>query len=121
MVKSTQYSNILMFLIIFLGLIFAPCAYGNGQNGQASKPIQIVRGHISGINWVGSRLTIRWLQPNGVTVYDDMTFSVPRDAKITRNGESITLSDVQIGDNTKVEYVDAGLAGLRALNISIVK
>jgi len=121
MVRNIQYLNVLISLTICLGLIFAPCAYGNGQNGQANKPIQIVRGYISGINWVGSRLTIRWLQPNGVTVYDDMTFSVPGGAKITRNGESITLSDVQIGDNIKVEYVDAGLAGLRALNISIVK
>lgn len=109
----------LIVLVIILGIVFVPHSYG--QDSYVNKPVQIIRGQISHIDWVRSNIAVKWLQPDGVNVYDEITFFVPKEANITRNGENIALSDVQIGDNTKVEYVKADLVGLRALNISIVK
>jgi hypothetical protein len=108
-----------LILVIGFGLFLTVCLYG--QSNHAGKPVQIVSGQISQIDWVGSNITVKWLQPNGITVYDEVTFFVPRDAQITRNGETIQLSEVNIGDNATVEYLNAGLGGLRVVNISIVK
>lgn len=119
MVRDIQYPNIPISLIICLALIFAQGAYG--QDSYANRPIQTINGQIAHINWVASNITVRWLQPNGITVYDEITFFVPRKANIMMNGEGITLSDVQIGDNTTVEYVNTNPGPLRAVSISIVK
>lgn len=106
-------------MVIILGIVFAPRLYG--QDSYANKSVQMISGQICHIDWVGSNITVKWLQPDGVTVYDELTIFVPKEANITRSGENIELSDIQIGDNAKVEYVNTGFAGLQAVSISIVK
>lgn len=63
----------IIILVIALGIVFAPYSYG--QNSHADKPIQIITGQVSQIDWVASTIVVRWLQPNGVTVFDEMVFS----------------------------------------------
>jgi hypothetical protein len=106
-------------MVLAAALIFScaaspACALANGQQEQA------VQGTISGIDWAGSTVTIRWLQSEGVMRYDELTISVPDSSLIKKNGSSIGLTYLQLGDQVKARYVNTSPGPLKLVELEVM-
>lgn len=106
--------------IIMLVSVFALLVTGQfyGQEESLRSATKIVSGKISSVDWVGSKIAMRWYDP-GQIGFDEITFVVTRQTKIIKGTEDITLADLNMEDSITVEYVDNGLTGLMAVKISV--
>lgn len=99
--------------------VFAVCSYGQGN--YVDSPPQTVTGQVSAKDWVGSMISVRWMQTQGIISYDEITIFVPDSAQITLHGKSIGLLEIQAGDMVKVDYINTSPGPLKALSITVMK
>ena len=108
------------FIMVSIFIIAAAArSFGrdNDQNGQ----VHVVKGSISQIDWVGSNISVRWLQSNGHSGFDELAFSVPQDVGIAKGSGAIGLAELHVGDQVMVEYTGGSLSGLQARSITILQ
>jgi len=89
------------------------------QEEESNRQIQSVTGNIVSTDWVAGLICVRWLQTDGTMGYDNLLISVPGDTKIYRGIGTLSLMDINISDTVTVKYYDDGLAGLKAVSITI--
>ena len=90
-----------------------PCCAQEGSQDKSCSFMKL-QGRIIAINWVGSTIVVENIQSS-----DQITFFVPRETKITKGANTITLSDLNVQDQVTIEYCDSHFVGLKALTISV--
>ncbi|MFA5096376.1 MAG: hypothetical protein WC478_03440 [Candidatus Omnitrophota bacterium] len=83
----------------------------------ADDEVKTINGSVTSIDWVTSRLTVRYPDPySGNT--DEVTFKITEDAELTRGSEAITLSDIEQGDPVEVVYYRDDAGGLKVKRLA---
>jgi len=88
------------------------------QDNSSDQQIQTVKGKIVDIDWVGSKMVVRWYDPQELGM-DEITFVVSRQTRITKGTSEITLSDLIRENSVTVQYYDRGFSGLAAVSIKV--
>ncbi|MDP3143414.1 MAG: hypothetical protein Q8N14_05725 [Candidatus Omnitrophota bacterium] len=88
------------------------------QDELAQPDIKTVKGRIGDIDWVGSKIAIRWYDSDGLGT-DEITLIVTPQTKIIKGTSEISLSDLIIENSVAVQYFDSGFAGLKAIKIVV--
>ena len=70
----------------------APCYC---QNVEEMGRMEEIDGTVTSVDWVGS-----------ILVVNDVRLSVPDEAHLYKSNDTITLSDIEIGDQVVVKYID---------------
>jgi hypothetical protein len=76
-----------------------------------------VEGQISSIDWVGSKMVVRWLADSGK--YDEIMLFVPDNTPITRGTETADFTDLEEGDKVLVAYYDASPGPLTVTSVMV--
>jgi len=87
--------------IIIFGACFFPCFCQ--EETQVAQP-QLFRGKIAAVDLVGSKITVKYLQPNGDN--DEITLAVNSHTKVDKGNQRIPLAHIKEGDEVIVEYYD---------------
>ena len=88
------------------------CAQEEGQNKNCS--FMKLQGRVVSINWVASTIIVEDNRD-----MDQVAFLVMRETRITKGSNTITLSDLNVGDRVTIEYCDAHFVGLKALSVAV--
>ncbi len=99
--------GIIIFMIM-AGIMTVIPSYG--QEEPESWQIKTASGTISQTDFVGSLIVVN-------TSDDSLTITVTDSTRIMNGIEKETINELEIVDNVVVKYYDAGLAGLKAINI----
>ncbi len=97
--------SVFMAILIIMG-----AAYSYGQDKVDEWQVKTARGRVSDKDWVGNLIVID-------TGSDTLTIKVMDSTTIMCGIQKETLNEVVIGDNVVVKYYDAGVEGLKAINI----
>lgn len=101
-------------VVLFVFVLVIPCL---AQDGCSDGIYKTISGKITYVDWVNSTLSVRYLQRNGS--FDQMLFAIPDDAQIRKGIDTISSSNLNIGDDVTIKYCDPGLTNLRAMSISV--
>ncbi len=109
------------FFSLVLGLAMASSSYCEEIIDRSQ--LKVVEGTISHVNWVRSTITVRWLQHGRTMRYDEISISVPDNLKITKGGNTISLSSLNVFDRVSVTYYDdpKDFGMLRAISIRVLQ
>jgi len=109
--------NSMRVLLLSVALLSVP-AFGHCED-QGQRVVNTAEGQISDIDWAGSKLTVKWLSQDD-NVFHETTISVPDDAVMRKNGDSIDFSELEISDDVTVKYYEDfyGNATLITLNVT---
>ncbi len=99
--KKTMAAVFLLTNIIFFVACFSPCFC---QEQVRTVQSQSFKGNIVYVDFVGSKITVKYLQPNGNN--DEITLGVSSHTKVNRGDLRIALTDLNKGDEVIVEYYD---------------
>jgi len=110
---------IAFFLV--LGLSLVSSSYCDEELNK--KQLKTIQGAISDVNWVGSTITVRWMEHVRNTRYDEITIFVPHKTKILKGTSIVMLSSLNIFDRVTVTYYDdpADMGPLEAVSIRVMK
>ena len=107
--------------ILFIGLIglisVGLCVTAFSQVNSGKHVMKSIEGEVVAIDWVGSTLTVRWMQSD--TSFDETTFFVPDSAKITKGAETISFADIEQSDKVVIEYYDASPGPLTVVSLIV--
>ena len=107
------------WIVLCLGIITSvcmariPCCAQEEAQNKTCKLMKL-QGRIVSVDWVSSTIVVRDIQST-----DQITFLVPRETKITKGSNTISLSDLNVQDNVTIEYCDAHFVGLKALSVTV--
>jgi hypothetical protein len=106
--------KVILVILITTGL----SATGYCQDSAGREQGEVIQGTVVALDWVGSAMTVRWVQPYN-NHYDEMTFFMPDNVKITKGTEQIAFSDINEGDKVTVYYYNASPGPLTAINVLV--
>jgi len=86
---------------IMFGVYFSPCFC---QEQVQTAQSQLLQGNIVYVDFVGSTITIKHLQPGGGN--DEITLGVTSHTKVDKGDLRMSLTDLKEGDAVIVEYYD---------------
>lgn len=95
--------------VLMMGLFSCFSIYA--QNTTQEKPLKEVSGTVVTKDWVAGMLIVD-------TGGDEITFYVPRSAKITKGTHDSSFSEINVGDYVTLKYCDMCFVGLEAVNIT---
>lgn len=107
--RKIRIKKVAVFLSFFLMLTFPLMAQEAGD--------KTISGTVDAVDWVKSTLTVRYLDIYSGDA-DEVNILVSADTQISRDADSISLSDILQSDPVTVIYYDAGLSGLKARRIT---
>ena len=90
----------ILFSLILIFVVLFSRAYADTKN----FPVRVVSGRVSKIDWVGSKMLVRWCQPNGN--YDEIAVKVNKNTKVIKAGELFSFAGIGISDSVNVKYYD---------------
>jgi len=90
--------------LLLLGVVFfnSQFTYGYRQGGPADIQLRVIKGRVSCIDRIGSKIAIEWLQPNGE--YDEITFLITSSTTAVKNNVYVSLLEIAEGDTVIIEY-----------------
>ncbi len=105
-------------IVPLLYLAFFTSAFCQEQ-ANAVK-VKIITGRVVDVDWVTSQFTVRYYDDRPGRGFDELSFTVTSDTKVTKGTEQVEFGDMGQGDQVTVEYVDNALAGLQAMSIVLM-
>ena len=93
---------VLLSAVLTIGII-APCYCQQDQ--KESRAIKVVNGTIYDLDWVGSKIVVRWPDASGSDYYE-LVLDVPDNAAIRRGSEQIDFSELEVSDTVSVKYYE---------------
>ena len=107
------------WIVLCVGIITCVCmakipCYAQEQSQDKSCSFMKLQGRIVSINWVGSSIVVEDIQGS-----DQVTFLVTRETRIVKGSNSVSLSDLNVGNQVTIEYCDAHFVGLKALSVTV--
>ena len=108
--------NIIIFAVMFLAF----AALGYAQDLAQGPNMNTIKGSIAQIDWVAGKIVVRTYDFDNNL--DEITFVVTEDTKITKDTETVFLSDLHQSDTVNVTYATVGnsFEGLQAASINVV-
>jgi hypothetical protein len=70
---------------------------------RAEAEVKLLDGQIADVDWVGSSIDVRWLNPLD-DQYREKTYKITSNVKIVRGHDSLDLSDLNRGDQLTIAY-----------------
>lgn len=108
--------NNMRVLLFSLVLLSVP-AFGHCED-QSQRVVNTAEGQISDIDWAGSKMTVKWLSQDD-NVFHETTISVPDDAVMRKNGDSIDFSELEISDDVTVKYYEDFYGNATLINLNV--
>ena len=105
---------VLVFLLCFVFLTPTFC-----QQQDENKGISSVVGQVVDVDWVASKLTVKYFSNRPGHSYDELNFVITNGTTIIKGTEIVGFSDVNQSDQVVVEYYPGSLAGLQAVKITV--
>lgn len=93
--KKSSSINIALALLLALGAVYFSAGICSAEE-TPKQEFNTYEGRVSYLDWVSSEMSV-----NGVGT---LNFYVPREAKISKLGRSITFADLNILDNVIIKY-----------------
>ena len=90
----------ILFLLIPIFVVLSSQVYADTRD----FPVRVVSGRVSKLDWVGSKMLIRWCQSNGN--YDEIAVKINKNTKIIKAGEPFSFAGIGISDSVNVRYYD---------------
>ena len=84
-------------IIIALLAVALMVTFAYGQEKTVNSQISTVNGTLTNVDFVGSNIVVK-------TSNEQMTFSVPKDAIITRGMEKLGIEDLEETDSVTIQY-----------------
>jgi len=84
----------------------------------ADREIRTAAGQLTGIDWAGSKIVVRWLSQDDNT-FHDAAITVPDDAKIRKGAEEINFSELEISEDVTVKYYEEPDGTATLINLSV--
>ncbi len=107
-------ATVVFIITVMIALIAAPsCCEAEASDRQ----IKTLRGDVSSVDWVGGILVVKWLEEE-FDAYQETTFMVPDDFKITQGTYTIGLADLEIGDSLIVTYYESADGSTELISIN---
>ena len=78
----------------------------------AEEGQKTISGTVTETDWVSSSISVRYF-PDFSTDADELDLKVTSDAKMRRDTDAISFSDIEINDPVTATYFDDGLSGLK--------
>jgi hypothetical protein len=104
-------------LIICALMLTTACLPGYCAEVAEGQEVSTASGKIVATDWVGSFVVVRIKFPGDV--YDEMTFHVSRDTKITKGSSSLTFGELHDQERVTIEYFNKRFQGLHAIHITV--
>ena len=98
-----------------LGILVVAAASVYASEDDRSRRIQNIQGDVVAMDWVGSKMTVNsgLAYPN-----DEVTVEVSSNTLISREGQRLSFSDIEVEDGVSVDYVvDPGTGAFIAKRI----
>ena len=109
---------VFVLCVIFLGLNLL--LSGLAANEEPSKlKVQYVKGQIVDMDWVSQKISVKWFDEEE-NDFDEITIFVPSKTVVYRDTDVMSFSELNIGDNVKIEYCDSSPGPLKAIKIEIM-
>ncbi len=80
--------------------VFAGLPFSYGQDESPRERMQRTTGTVNEIDWVGGKIVV----DTDDGYLDEAVFLVPDNAVLTRGTETISLNDIDQGDQVDIEY-----------------
>ena len=96
---------IILVVISSIGIVAPSYCQEEQQLDQQQRKIETIEGNISNLDWAGSKIAIKGLNPADNT-YRELVVTVPDDAIITKGTESIGLAELEMDDAVTVRYYE---------------
>ncbi len=112
--------KILLLALIALSCLFITnCFTSCFAYQQVELDPAYLNGTVSYVDFVGSTVTIKSIQPDGDN--DELTLSITQHTKINKDDLMLSISDLREGDEVMVQYYDdpMSFASLKAARINI--
>lgn len=104
-------------LFVSVAMLFLAAAHpAYPQENQDAKEFKVLDGTVASVDWVGSTLVLRCLV-NGN--FDEKTFYVNSQTKISKGGRGWGLSNINVGDHVKIQYYERKLNWPLAVDIEV--
>lgn len=107
--------RIFLICAFMAGGACCPCFSSEQAEGQE---VSTISGKLIAIDWIGSVVVVRIKLPGGI--YDEMTYHVSRDTKITKGVQSLTFGELHEQDRVTIEYFNQRFQGLHAIHIMVL-
>jgi len=113
---SKVMKRLLVCLVVF-GLVGVVSAFAQ----EKAKPQVIsVSGEVVSVDLVKSEVVVKHLKDAVTKTYENITFSVAPETKITKGDATLKLSDLKAGDNVTVNYT-TDVSGKQKVESIVVK
>jgi len=99
-------------LVIFTAALILLCA-GICRCDDSSQNLKTFRGQVVEVDWVGSLITCQG--------EDEITFYVPPGIKIRHGTDTVSLEDIDQGDDLLIRYVDNPAGTPRVVSMTLDK
>jgi len=119
-VRKEKYMQKAVCLIVFLALSLAIVPLAFSQQDYNQQDVLTLRGQITQVDWPASAITVRYLQTKDYVSFDEVTFFVPANIHIVRGSSTINLSQLQIGDQITIEYVNTSPGPLKVISMTVL-
>ena len=116
MLRKRPGLEAIFLVFLFLTALILP---GNCFGSEETRQTKTLDGRVVDIDWVAGTIVVSWLQSQGQVQFDETTFFVPENTRITKGSDSIWLSDLNISDSVTVEYYNASPGPLTAISINV--
>ncbi|MFA5039459.1 MAG: hypothetical protein WC732_07240 [Candidatus Omnitrophota bacterium] len=100
----------LLFVLLLSVVAFAVPAFA--ETDPADIPLMAsIQGWVVTVDWVGSKIVLN-------TGDDEITLRFMDDVQVQKNGQDISINDLNQGDQVTVHFIDKRHAGLVAVSIT---
>jgi len=107
-----------IWLLIFALTIIFYVPKATCEEKIDSKELKVIKGKIVSLDLQGSLISIRWFN-NEDKRYDELTFAIPDETDIIKQGQDVAISELNKGNQVTVEYYDGDFMGLETTRITI--
>jgi len=114
MVKAMKLALVCLAVLGLVGVALPVYA-----QGAAQEKITSVSGEVVSVDLVKSEVVVRHLKDVATNIYENITFSVAPETKITKGDATLKLSDLKAGDKVTVKYTTDVLGKQKVENIAV--
>lgn len=97
--------RLMTIVLIIIGVVAFSAAPSYCETEASGRQLKTLHGEVSSVDWVGGMLVVKWLEEE-FDAYQEITFMVPDEFKISKGAGTIGLADLEIGDNLVVTYYE---------------
>jgi hypothetical protein len=115
MVRAMKFTVVCLAVIGMVGVALPVYAQGAAEEKAIS-----VSGEVVSVDLVKSEVVVKQLKEVVTSTYENTTFSVAPETKITKGDAALKLSDLKAGDKVTVKYAADVLGKQKVESITVV-